>query len=221
MSQKFTEETFQIAADTLSAKQMANDIDDDRTIIWIKAEGDENEHDEPHRNFVRVQSECLTDGFSDSRIKTIQLAVLRALENYIFRDVPLSDRIATELLAEFFNLIQGKRTYLFTPLRQRGRPKEPIAHVVDISCAVRYIRAARMKFIDDPNSVKTVLGHFGGGEEHGLNKETVEAWLVADEFESYIPVSSDDFVHITSQMKFSGKHYVQHFLKATREKKPF
>jgi hypothetical protein len=218
MSRKITEETLQIAVDLLSAKEMANNIDDDRTIVWIEAEGDENEDDEPHRNFVRVQAECLTDGFSDSRIKTIQLAVLRALENYIFRGVPLSDRIATELLAEFFNLLQGKRTYLFAPMRKRGRPKEPIAHTVDVSSAVRYIRSARMKFIDDPEPVQTVLEHFGGAEERGLNKETVEGWLVADEFESHIPDGNDDFDSLTSRMKFSGQHYVLHFLKAKREK---
>ncbi|MDP6787144.1 MAG: hypothetical protein QGI13_08475, partial [Rhodospirillales bacterium] len=102
MGPKFSEETLQRAADLLTAKEMAGEIDDDRTIIWIKAAEGENEDDEPHRNFIRVRAECLTDGFSDSRVKTLQLAVVRALENYGQRGVPLSDDIATELLAEFF-----------------------------------------------------------------------------------------------------------------------
>jgi hypothetical protein len=221
MSRKIDKEYLQMANDLITAREMADEIDDDRTIIWIKADEDEDKDDEPRRNFVRVQAECITDGFSDSRIKTLQLAVVRALENNCRRGIPLSDDIISGLFEEFTNLIHGQRTYLFAPQRRRGRPKEPLRHGVDISFAVMYIRAARKGFIDDPNSIKTVLEHFGGGEERGLNKETVEGWLVAEEFESYIPEVGDDFVHLRGQMEFCGAHYVQQFLKATRERKPF
>ena len=111
MNAKPATEILNLAENIMAAKEAAEENDiDDRTIIWISASEGESEDDEPHMNFCRVRVECLTEGFTPSRIKTLQLATMKALANYDKRDIPLSKDIAGELLIEFFNLVHGRST---------------------------------------------------------------------------------------------------------------
>jgi hypothetical protein len=195
---------------------MTKEIDlNGHTIMWSQAPEGESKDNEPHMNFVRVKEECLAKGFTPDRIKTLQYAVMLALEEYDSRGVPLSKDITGELFVEFCNLVKGSQTYLFDPMRKRGRPKEPLAHKAAICSAVMYIRAARRGEIDDPEPIDTVLDQYGGMEDGGLNKETVEGWLSDDQYSKDYEEGSDRLKWL---MEFAGRYYIKNFLKAHRGK---